>query len=107
VAELVTSPTFTLVRHYEGRMPMHHIDVYRLDTMAEVADLGLSELIDSDGVTLIEWGDAIRSSLPADRIEIALDFGSEPDDRLIELDCFGRWAPRQRELTEALGSWTC
>ncbi|MGD9792740.1 MAG: tRNA (adenosine(37)-N6)-threonylcarbamoyltransferase complex ATPase subunit type 1 TsaE [Acidimicrobiia bacterium] len=107
VAEQVTSPTFTLVRHYEGRLPMHHIDVYRLDTMAEVSDLGLGELIDSDGVTLIEWGDAIRAALPVDRLEITLEFGDEIDERRIEVDAFGTWAPRQRQLLGALGGWAC
>lgn len=107
VAEQVTSPTFTLVRHYDGRLPMHHIDVYRLDTMAEVSDLGLSELLDSSGVTLIEWGDAIRAVLPVDRLEVTLEFGDAIEERRIEVDAFGTWAPRQRELLEALGGWTC
>jgi tRNA threonylcarbamoyladenosine biosynthesis protein TsaE len=115
VADQVTSPTFTLVRHYEGRIPMHHVDVYRLDTMAEVADLGLGELLDGDGVTLIEWGDAIRAALPADHLEISLAFPEIVDiddpgsfeSRDIELHPFGSWAARRRELGEAMEPWRC
>ena len=47
VDEPVTSPTFTLARTYPGRLPMHHVDVYRLERMAEVVDLGLGELLDA------------------------------------------------------------
>jgi tRNA threonylcarbamoyladenosine biosynthesis protein TsaE len=105
VAEQVTSPTFTLVRHYEGRLPLHHIDVYRLETMSEVADLGLSELLDSDGVTLIEWGDAIRAALPPDQLEVSIAFGDQGDDRLIEIRALGSWSARQRIVREALEAW--
>src|SRR5918998_2211938 len=52
VTEAVTSPTFTLVRQHEGRLPLFHLDVYRLDHLNEVFDLGLAELLDSGGVTL-------------------------------------------------------
>ena len=58
VAERITSPTFTLVHVYEGRLPVHHLDVYRLEQLSEVLDLGLAEMLDDGGVVLIEWGDA-------------------------------------------------
>lgn len=108
VADQVTSPTFTLVRHYEGRLPLHHIDVYRLETMAEVAELGLAELLDDEGVTLIEWGDAIAQTLPRDYLEIRLTFAEDTDARQIELTVVGPgWSARQRALTEALEPWKC
>jgi tRNA threonylcarbamoyladenosine biosynthesis protein TsaE len=107
VQDPVTSPTFTLVRHYRGRMPMHHVDVYRLDSIAEVADLGLSELLDSDGVTLIEWGDAIVSVLPGDHLQIALSFGASPDERSIEFRALGSWADRHGALEECFEAWRC
>ena len=69
IAEPVTSPTFTLVRHYDGRLPLHHLDVYRLERMAEMMDLGLPELLDGPGVSLIEWGDVVTPALPADFLE--------------------------------------
>src|SRR5207237_9634858 len=66
VEEAVTSPTFVLVRTYEGRMPLVHVDVYRLNNLQELLDLGIGELLDSAGVTLIEWGDAVLRALPSE-----------------------------------------
>ena len=71
VEEPVVSPTFTLLREYEGRLPLRHLDVYRLDHVQEAIDLGLEEILD-DGVVLIEWGEGVRELLPADRVELTL-----------------------------------
>ncbi|CAN5211268.1 hypothetical protein BH18ACT4_BH18ACT4_14880 [soil metagenome] len=77
----ITSPTFTLARHYEGRLGLHHLDVYRLEQMSEVFDMGLPELLDEGAVTLIEWGDAIIPALPAEFLEVRLAFPDDgPDD---------------------------
>lgn len=74
VTRRVTSPTFTLVRLYEeAAIPMVHCDVYRLDRMAEVFDLG-DEVLGPDHLTVIEWGDAIDRMLPDDRIEVEVLF---------------------------------
>jgi tRNA threonylcarbamoyladenosine biosynthesis protein TsaE len=75
VTEPITSPTFTLAQQYEGRLRVHHLDVYRLEQLAEVAELGLSELLDDGGVVLIEWGDAILGVLPGDYLEVRLTYG--------------------------------
>ena len=104
----VTSPTFTLVHEYTGRLPIHHLDVYRLDRLGELADLGLSELLDDGGVTLIEWGDAIVSAVPADHLEVRITFGDGDDDRRLELVAGGpRWGSRWRAIAEAVGAWRC
>lgn len=106
VSERITSPTFTLVQEYEGRLPVHHIDVYRLDQMSEVIDLGLSELLDDDGVVLIEWGDAILPLLPNDLLEVRLTFGAGDDERTVVLRSAGRsWARRMASLVEAVAPW--
>ena len=68
VAERVTSPTFLLRREYQGRLPIVHLDVYRLDTLQEAAELGLDEV--HCCVTFIEWGDAMQPLLPADHLEV-------------------------------------
>ncbi|MCC5950224.1 MAG: tRNA (adenosine(37)-N6)-threonylcarbamoyltransferase complex ATPase subunit type 1 TsaE [Nitriliruptoraceae bacterium] len=65
----VTSPTFVLVREYVGRVPVIHTDVYRLDRLADVADLG-DDVLGPDVVTFIEWADAVRPLLPDDRLEV-------------------------------------
>ncbi len=95
----ITSPTFTLVHVYEGRLTVHHIDVYRLDQLAEVLDLGLPEMLDEGGVVLIEWGDAILPALPPDFLEVRLTFGAGDDERQLELRPVGsRWSARQHAL---------
>jgi tRNA threonylcarbamoyladenosine biosynthesis protein TsaE len=107
VNEPITSPTFTLAQQYEGRMVVHHLDVYRLVQLAEVADLGLSELLDDGGVVLIEWGDAILPVLPNDYLEVRLTFGQGDDDRELALRSVGTaWARRQVSLMHAIAPWS-
>ena len=108
IAGPITSPTFTLARQYEGgRLLLHHIDVYRLEQMEEVFDVGLPDLLDEGAVTLIEWGDAIAPALPAEYLEVRLAYGAGDDERLIELQAVGlSWSARQRALTQALAPWS-
>jgi tRNA threonylcarbamoyladenosine biosynthesis protein TsaE len=74
-----TSPTFVLVNEYRGRLPVHHVDLYRTQSLAELLDLGLEELLDSHGVTLIEWADRCEPLLPARTIRVHIDgVGDEP-----------------------------
>jgi len=106
VDEPVTSPAFILVRTYDGRLPMVHLDVYRLDTMQELVDLGIAELLDDGAVTLIEWGDAVAPGLPADFLEVRLEATGGPDDRLLSIRTVGpAWPARTRALKEAVAKW--
>jgi tRNA threonylcarbamoyladenosine biosynthesis protein TsaE len=106
VAEPITSPTFTLVRQYRGRLELNHLDVYRIEQLDEVLGLGLQELLDGPSVTLIEWGDTIVPALPADYLEIRLTYGDDDDDRLVQVRAVGpRWGARSRALGAALGPW--
>jgi len=107
VHEPITSPTFTLVNRYDGRLPLHHLDVYRLDRLEEVSDLGLEEFLDEGGVVLIEWGDTITPVLPADFLEVRISLGDADDDRTFEFSAVGpRWVARQRALAAALAPWS-
>jgi tRNA threonylcarbamoyladenosine biosynthesis protein TsaE len=106
VRDPITSPTFTLARQYEGRLPLNHLDVYRIDQLDEVADIGLPELLDEGAVTLIEWGDAIVPVLPADFLEIRLTFGEGDDDREIAVRPVGpTWSARSRAVTTVIEPW--
>jgi len=72
VAETVNSPTFTIIKEYEGRdMPFYHMDVYRL-TQAEADELGLDEYFFGDGVCVVEWADLIPDLLPEERLEVRI-----------------------------------
>ena len=104
VASRVNSPTFVLVREYHGTMRIEHVDVYRLDRLQELYDLGYEELFAPDALTLIEWGDAVAGALPDDRLEVRLT--AEPDDaRTIELVPHGlTWADRLAQAESRLTS---
>jgi tRNA threonylcarbamoyladenosine biosynthesis protein TsaE len=107
VDETITSPTFVLVRTYQGRLPMVHLDVYRLDRMQELLDLGISDILDEDGVTLIEWGDVVRPALPGDFLEVRLEPGATDDERVVVIRGVGpRWPHRLRAIEEAVERWT-
>jgi tRNA threonylcarbamoyladenosine biosynthesis protein TsaE len=74
-----TSPTFVLINEYRGRVPVHHVDAYRATTLEELMSLGLEELFDADGVTLVEWADKLGPLLPARAIEVHITgVGDEP-----------------------------
>jgi tRNA threonylcarbamoyladenosine biosynthesis protein TsaE len=74
---LVSSPTYVLVQEYPGRMPIFHLDLYRMgDPRAELSDLGLEEMLD-EGVALIEWADRAEAALPHDRWEITIEITAE------------------------------
>jgi tRNA threonylcarbamoyladenosine biosynthesis protein TsaE len=106
IKDVVTSPTFTLAHTYPGRLPLNHVDVYRLERMSEVADLALAEMIDSDGVTLVEWGDAILAVLPVDYLEVRLELGVGDDDRRITVRPVGpTWLARHPALVANLTRW--
>lgn len=106
VTEAITSPTFALAQRYDGDLVVHHLDVYRLGHLHEVLDLGIGELLDDGGVVLIEWGDAVVSTLPSDYLEVALRFGDQPDTRLVTLRPMGPgWSARSDALAAAIAPW--
>lgn len=107
IHERVTSPTFTIVREYgSGRLALHHLDVYRLDQLREVLELGVAEMLDEDAVMLVEWGDAVLPALGDRYLEIRLSFGAGDDDRVLELSPRGGpWQARQRSVAEVVAPW--
>ncbi len=118
IEDRITSPTFTLANRYDGRLRLNHLDVYRLESLAETMDLGLAELLE-DGVTVVEWGDKIGGVLPLDHLVIALRYPDLPDEiewddprtqqRLIdvtlnaETEADSRWS--DRGLDQVLAQW--
>lgn len=72
VNEYITSPTFNIIKEYEGKLPFYHMDVYRIDLEDDMYDLGYDEYIYSEGVTIIEWSHKIIGILPDERINIEI-----------------------------------
>lgn len=83
INDYVTSPTFTLINEYEGKIPLYHFDVYRLGDVEELYDLGYEEYFYSKGVTIVEWGDKVLEAFPKDRINIEIKKGKNFEDRVI------------------------
>ncbi len=104
VEEHVTSPTFVLAREYHGSIPVHHLDVYRLDRLQEVLDLGFEDMLDPRGVIFIEWGDAVEALLPRSYLEVEIAIVDERRSVVVS----GRgpvWTGRWERVEAALGTW--
>jgi len=79
VGTAATSPTFVLVNEYRGRVPVHHVDAYRTTSLAELMDLGIEEMMDGDGITVIEWAERVEPLLPARAVRVRIaGVGDEP-----------------------------
>ena len=102
IEEYAFSPSFVIVREYHGRLPLYHVDLYRLDDTSEIADLGLEEYLCRDGISVIEWAEKALAMLPQDRLLIRLSYvpGYETQ-RTISLRSEGQ---RYSELAKQLKS---
>lgn len=86
IEKKVTSPTFTIMKEYRGRLPLYHIDAYRLENITQ--DLGFDEYIESDGVCVIEWADFIEYVLPEELLNIEFTINDD-DSRTLKLKAYG------------------
>ena len=85
VGTAATSPTFVLVNEYRGRVPVHHGDAYRTTSLAELMDLGIEEMMDGDGITVIEWAERVEPLLPARAVRVRIaGVGDEPRTIVVE-----------------------
>ena len=82
----ITSPTFTILKVYQGRMPLYHIDAYRLEGI--VQDLGFDELMDDDGMTVIEWSQFVPSLIPDEHMTVSIGL-LEGDQREFTFTAYG------------------
>lgn len=80
IKRAVTSPTFTIMKQYEGRLPLYHIDAYRLEYSEE--DIGFDEYIYGDGITVIEWASFIEDFIPKERLMLSIQFIDEQTRKL-------------------------
>ena len=99
VEDYITSPTFTLINEYEGRVKVYHFDVYRLEDEEDLLDLGYEDYFYSNGVTIVEWGDKVENILPSDRINLEIEKGEDQDERMVTLSGQGN---RYRQIVKEL-----
>lgn len=94
VTELVTSPTFTIVHEYQGRLPLYHFDVYRVHDPEELHELGYEEYFFGQGVSVVEWADLIPDLIPAEALTIAIEYSPDPEERIYRISGLkGRGVP--------------
>jgi tRNA threonylcarbamoyladenosine biosynthesis protein TsaE len=100
VTDTVNSPTFTLIKEYEGtRFPFYHMDVYRI-SLEEAGDLGLDEYFYGEGVTLVEWAELIAELLPKDRLAVRIEYRGERERTFFLVpygDPYGQWCRTLKE----------
>jgi len=96
ITETITSPTFNIIKEYEGELPLYHMDVYRLD--GKVEGLGLEEYYKKGGIVVIEWADMIEDYLPEERLDINIKVVDE-DVRVFKITPYGS---KYEEICEAV-----
>ena len=89
--EYAASPTFVLVREMPGRLPLYHIDLYRLDNLEEIADLGLDDYFYGRGVCVVEWAEKGLGVLPTEHLQIKINYTGETERRLVLTPCGKRY----------------
>lgn len=90
VDDYITSPSFTIINEYKGRIPLYHFDVYRINDIDEMYEIGFEEYLYGDGVCVVEWGDMVKAMLPKDTINIYIST-LEEDIREIEITFSGKY----------------
>ncbi len=105
VKEYAFSPSFVLIREYNGRLPLYHVDFYRLDRLQEIADLGLDEYLYGKGVCVVEWAEKGMELMPEKRLLINLGYVSD-DERSINFEPKGqRYNRLLASLSSELDKW--
>ncbi|HHW48539.1 MAG TPA: tRNA (adenosine(37)-N6)-threonylcarbamoyltransferase complex ATPase subunit type 1 TsaE [Clostridiaceae bacterium] len=105
----ITSPTFTIINEYEGKIPLYHFDVYRIADPEELYELGFDEYIDGDGIVVIEWADLIKEVLPSEYIQVTIEKDTEngENERIITIEFKGGKNEKRLEEIKALDFGGC
>ena len=101
VDEMVTSPTFTLVQEYQGRLPFYHFDVYRLGDEEAFLSQGFDEYWEEEALVVMEWAAMIQEILPEERLELRFYQTDREEERMVEAEAFGAFAESLLESIDA------
>ena len=86
ITDTITSPTFCLISEYYGKMPLYHMDVYRLDGAEDFVNLGTDDMLYGDGVSIIEWSEKVMSELPKKTIVLSIEPEENTTNRKITIE---------------------
>jgi tRNA threonylcarbamoyladenosine biosynthesis protein TsaE len=98
----ITSPTYTLINEYPGRIRLHHVDLYRIAESTELEEIGFSEIFSDNGVVAVEWAERCTEDLPEDRLEVRIREGADHTRELT----FAAGGQRSGEVLQALQQQT-
>ncbi len=98
IEEYVMSPSFVILREHQGRLPLYHIDLYRLESVDEAAELGLDDYLYGKGVCVVEWAERARNVLPSDNLMVHIDYAGD-DERCFRIEANGH---RYRDIISKL-----
>ena len=96
IDKTISSPTFTILKIYKGNIPLYHIDAYRMEGIDQ--DLGFEEILQGEGVCVIEWGEFIKDILPEERLDISI-YIQKDEERIFDINAYGE---RYESLLEKL-----
>ena len=100
------SPTFIIVNRHQGRLPLYHIDLFRIDDAREAGDLGLDEYLFGENVCVVEWADRAPEVFPSDSLWIAMEYGATSTERLMTIKATRQGHRRRLDgLKGAVGKW--
>ena len=103
VRDTISSPSFVLMGEYQGRLPLFHIDLYRLATPGEVLDGGLLDDRQSEGIVVIEWPDRLGDAIPRERLDVCIEGGAD-EPRTLHLQGHGAVGSRYLGAAAGLGA---
>lgn len=89
IEDYVTSPTYTIVNEYDGKIPIYHFDVFRIEDGEELYEIGLDEYLCRQGICIIEWASYIEEFLPEEYLWIDIQKGEDFQDRLLHMKAHG------------------
>jgi tRNA threonylcarbamoyladenosine biosynthesis protein TsaE len=105
VKDRVTSPSFVLMREYAGDLPVLHLDVYRLNNLQELIDLGFEEFLDPTRIVFVEWGDAVTPVLPESHLDVRLALDDGDARRIVFTAVGSAWSARIRDVERLTEPW--
>jgi tRNA threonylcarbamoyladenosine biosynthesis protein TsaE len=101
-----TSPSFVVINHYQGRLTLYHIDLYRLDRIEEVIELGLEELFCGEGVFVVEWAEKGLDVLPREHLLVAMSFLSDTERGIVFTPSGERYLNMFSRLRQRAKKWS-